>query len=219
METLDALQDKIQRDLAWRKREISDLRSLAMHSERTEFHVFRSGQVLLCAHWEGFLKKSAESYLKHVFAQKVRLRDLAPNIIAVALFRDVMKAARAEYPGSDEHHIRLAKAIVESLDRPDVKSTWDVRTEGNPGSDVLERVLASIGVDRCLGLDDAKWSTTRVFINDQLVHDRHAIAHGEGLRIEKDNFLERASRVLELFDTVSAKLIETAERKAYLAHR
>ncbi len=217
MSTLDLLQDKIQRELAWRKREVSDLRSLAMRSEETDFHIFRSGQVLLCAHWEGFLKKTAKLYLDHVFSQNIRLRDFAPNIIAAALFRDVMKAADAEYPGSEEHHVRLAKGLVDGFERFDARCTWDVKTEGNPGSDVLKRVLCSTGVDESLGMDDAKWSTTLFFINDQLVRDRHAIAHREGLRIPKVSFLERAARLLELLDTVALIFLDTAERRAYLA--
>lgn len=216
METLENLQTGIQRDLAWRKREISDIRSLALRAQPTEKHIFRAGQVMLCAHWEGFLKKSAEIYLQHVFAQPVRLRDLTPNVVAAAFFSDVMQAAKSEYPGSEENHIKLAKRIIEIIDAPAARPTWNVRTAGNPGTDVVERVLKSIGVDSSLGMDSATWSTTRIFINEQLVRDRHSIAHGDGLPIVKDSFLERADRVLGLLDQLADVLIDEATSRSYL---
>lgn len=217
MTTMDWLQDRLQRELAWRKKEISDLRSLAAHSIESDFHVFRSGQVMLCAHWEGFLKKAAELYMRYVFSQGVRLRSLAPNIVAAALYGDVMKASQAEYPGSEDHHVRLVKSILANIDRSDARCTWDVQTEGNPGSAVLERILLSVGIDRCLEMDAAKWSTTQFFINEQLVRDRHKIAHGEGLRIDQESFLDRTKRLLELLDTVAFNFIKCAENKCYLS--
>lgn len=215
MESLLDLQDALQRELAWRKREISDIRAVAMKPDESPACILRGSLVLLCAHWEGFLKKSAKLYIRHVFSQDVRLRDLTPNLVAIAYFTDVSKAAEAKFPGSQDHHIRLASRILNSIDERPGDPTWDVDTEGNPGSDVLKRVLSSIGLDLQLGMDAASWGTTKVFINEQLVRDRHSIAHGEGLPISKENLLERAERLLALLDVLSERILDHASTKAY----
>jgi len=215
MESLANFQNKLQRELAWRKREISDYRSLLAHADDSANHIFRSTQVMLCAHWEGFLKRAIDIYLKHVFAQNITLRKLQPALIAVALFGDVVKAAEAKYPGSELNHISLANKIVSSLDEQISVIGWDVNTEGNPGTEVVDKILKSAALNPQLGLDTAAWATTKVFINEQLVADRHAIAHGQFKLLSKVSLLERSERLLRLLDQLSDHLYEAATTKAY----
>lgn len=217
MESLAAFENALQRDLAWRKRELSDLRSAAHRADEGDRFIFRAGQVLLCAHWEGFLKIAADAYLQHALSQKVRLRELSSQLVAVSLFKAVMQAAAAQYPGSEQHHMRLADQVVAGVDGPpDGRTAWDVDTEGNPGSETVERVLRSIGVSPNLGLDDAAWSTTKVFINEHVVRDRHAIAHGQGKRISREEMLGRVDRLIRLMDSLSDVVMDAAQRRQYL---
>ncbi|MBR8657968.1 hypothetical protein KDH83_32135, partial [Achromobacter sp. Marseille-Q0513] len=58
MKQVADFQDAIQSELAWRKHEISAIKLSAVRAKETASHVFRSGQIILCAHWEGFLKCS-----------------------------------------------------------------------------------------------------------------------------------------------------------------
>jgi hypothetical protein len=62
--TLEHLNQRLTDDLIWRKREMSDLKSLV---KNRSFHysqhiaVLRSGVTLLYAHWEGYIKTAATS--------------------------------------------------------------------------------------------------------------------------------------------------------------
>jgi hypothetical protein len=215
MESLANFQNKLQRELAWRKREISDYRSLMAHADDSANHVFRSTQVMLCAHWEGFLKRAIDIYLKHVFAQNLTLRKLKPALVAVALYSDVIKAAEAKHPGSELNHVLLAKRIVDSIDERISVFGWDVNTEGNPGTEVVDKILKSAGLNPQIGLDSAAWATTKVFINEQLVADRHAIAHGQFRILSKAALLERSERLLRLLDQLSDHLYEAATTRTY----
>ncbi|KGS35433.1 hypothetical protein X945_5769 [Burkholderia pseudomallei ABCPW 107] len=76
-------------------------------------------------------------------------------------------------------------------------------------------MLASAGISPQLGFDAAAWSTMQVFINEQVVRDRHRVAHGEGFRVSRVEFLERSERMLELLDRVSSELIAAAEQERY----
>ncbi|WP_457331558.1 MAE_28990/MAE_18760 family HEPN-like nuclease [Rhizobacter sp. P5_C2] len=214
VQSLEGLQAALERDLSWRKKELSGLRISAMRSATERNYLFRAGLVLICAHWEGFLKKAVEKYVAHVFAQGLRLRDLAPVFVAQALFSDVRRASEAEFPGN-ETHVRLAERIQLGLDVVCSHSGWLAKTEGNPSSTLVARLLGSVGVDAEMGLDAAGWSTTKVFIDEQVVADRHKVAHGEGFPVSKEQFLERSGRMLDLLDRLSAEIIRAAERKAY----
>lgn len=216
MEALVEFQDAVQRELAWRKREISAIRTQSFQAEEAANHVFRGGQVLLCAHSEGFLKSTTGLYIEHVFAQDVRVRDLTPQFIAIAYFGAVRKVAGAKFPGSEEHHLALAARILATFDRRVTAPAWKVDTEGNPTSEVVERILKSIGVDPHLGMDAAGWATTRVFINEHLVRDRNHVAHGEWLQPSRQSMLERAQRLLELLDQLASQVFLLAETRPYL---
>lgn len=218
LRTVEGFEQKIARELAWRKQEISGLRLSVQRSHGDRNFLFRSGLVLLCAHWEGFLRESVQLYFRHVFAQQLRLRELAPNFVAAAFFSDVQRAGKSDNPGSEESHGRLAKRIMTSAEEVCTHSTWEVKTDGNPGTEVLARLLCSAGLNSQLGFDAATWSTTSVFINEQIVRDRNRIAHGEGFRLSKDQVLERSERMLGLLDHVSNELIGAAERQLYRAH-
>lgn len=213
--SVEDFQQKIARELAWRKQEISGLRMSARRSDGERAYLFRAGLVLLCAHWEGFLRNAVGLYFKHVFSQRLRIKDLAPNFVAAAFFADVQRAGKTDYPGSPETHGRLAQRILLGVDEICTQSTWDVKTDGNPGTDVLARLLASAGISPQLGFDAAAWSTMQVFINEQVVRDRHRVAHGEGFRVSRVEFLERSERMLELLDRVSSELITAAEQERY----
>lgn len=219
MKLVGDFQSAVQRELAWRKHEISDIRFDANKAENLSAYILRSGQVLLCAHWEGFLKKACQLYIDHIFLQDTPLKDLIPNITAIAYFNQVAKAGEAKYPGSEEHHLRLARTIISTINSNPRNSEWSPHTEGNPGSDVLERILKSIGMHPQLDMEPAHWATTKVFINEQLVRDRHKIAHGEGMPMSKPEILERSDRLLQLLDLLSEKLFEAAESRNYVASR
>jgi len=136
-------------------------------------------------------------------------------MVAIAFFSDVRRAAEANYPGSDGHHLALARRILLGTGEICAIPGWEVKTEGNPGTDVLDRVLASIGIDRQLGMDQASWATTRQFIDEHLLRDRHLVAHGEGLRLARDEFLSRAERLGQLLDRLHSALMLGATSACY----
>lgn len=213
------LQDAIQRELAWRKRELYGLKVSARRTAEGKGFVFRGGLVLLCAHWEGFLKKTIDSYVKHVFSQDVILKDLKPCFLGIAYYLDIAKAAESYYPGSKDHHEKLASKIKETIDSPPTKAQWKADTEGNPSSEVLKRLMRSVGLNERLYMDEVTWSATRVFIDEHIIRDRNHIAHGEGIPVEKSELISRLDRMVDLFDLIFLLIMNAAADRCYLYSR
>ena len=55
------------------------------------------------------MKKALTLYIEHVFAQKLALRKFAPFVLALALFKSVKEAGKANYPAADSITLRLRR--------------------------------------------------------------------------------------------------------------
>lgn len=215
-QTMGDLADRLTGEIGWRKKEISAFRTAAARASSSQTYYCRAGSVMLCAHWEGFLRVSIQTYVDYVFSQSLRLKDLAIPFVAIYFFKEVVTAGMAHFPGSDRQHIKLAKKIEASLEGSCNRPSWTVDTEGSPGSVVTSNILASVGLDRMMGLDETEWSVQRVFIDTQLLKDRHKVAHGERYPISQSDFRKRANRVIGMCESILNLILDAAESRAYL---
>jgi hypothetical protein len=173
---------------------------------------------MLSAHWEGFLRASIQSYVDFVFSQELSLGQLIEPFVAAFFYKEVMNAATANFPGSKEQHIKLAKKITRYIDEPCRRASWVVNTEGNPSSEVTRSILTSVGLDPQMGMDEASWSVYKVFLDGQLLKDRHKVAHGERFPISPENFRERSDRVIDLCESLLRQILEAAGSGMYRRH-
>lgn len=210
------LESSLAKEIAWRKKEVSALRTAAKRKTAVRDFVCRAGAVVLCAHWEGYLKGAVQAYVDHVFSLNLPLRSLSPNFVAVSLYKDIKTAALADYPGSEQHCIKFSRRVLLGIDVRAQKPKWKVETGGNPSSDVTVRLLRTAGLDDQLGFSDAEWAATKTFIDEQLLKDRHQIAHGEGLPIDSEEFVKRVDRLLSMVDALTDLILKAALNETYL---
>lgn len=211
-QTVLQLQEKIDRDLAWRKKEIVAILRATARASASKHYYCRAGVVMLCAHWEGFLKKSVSLYVKFVFSQGLNYAEMSDNFVAISFYDDVVEAAKATYPGAEQHHIKLSRKIRDAVTGP---SRWTVGTHGNPSSDVLSCLMQSVGVDAHLNMSATEWASTKTFIDSLLLAERHKIAHGEGLHVDGEVFRERVYLMLSLCQSISDAIISAAQVGSY----
>lgn len=57
IKNIEQLEEILMSDLAWRKKEMLSLRLLVEKDSVNESILIRAGMALLCAHFEGFIKK------------------------------------------------------------------------------------------------------------------------------------------------------------------
>lgn len=96
--TTEQLSDKLSNDLAWRKKELSEVKTLVeAKSSSAQRHkaLVRSGVCILYSHWEGFVKLAANSYLEFVRLQKPTYKELSSNFLALAM-KEKLKEAKEQ---------------------------------------------------------------------------------------------------------------------------
>ena len=81
IKSVEKLQDLLDEDFIWRKKEIIDCQML-VHSTSNKM-LCRMGIALLCAHFEGFIKQAANYYVVHVASQNLKMSELKTNFIAI----------------------------------------------------------------------------------------------------------------------------------------
>lgn len=215
--SVNDLQNALDSNLAWRKKEVVALRNSAARAQISREYYCRAGSVMLCAHWEGFLRDAVRAYVDHVFAQEQHLSRLKPQFVAIHFFHDVKYASTANFPGSERHHVKLAKKIIASLADPKGRVGWTAETGGNPSSALCSDLLKSVALPPKMGYDESQWSVVKVFIDSQILKDRHKVAHGERFPVRPDEFRSRSGRLIEICEDLARLVTDAAINKSYLA--
>lgn len=194
--TLEQLSDALADDLAWRKKELSDLRSLiessSTMSESKKRVLLRSGITILYAHWEGFIKSASSSYLEYVAMQRLRYDELSSNFVALALKAKLDVASETD----------KATVFTEAIDfirsqlgeRASVPHKDIIYTGSNLKSSILREITC------LLGLDYSFFDTKNVLIDSVLLANRNSIAHGEYLTLDKDDYLQLHTQIVSMLD-------------------
>ena len=81
---LEELQNEINEDLTWRKKEIVDFYTLYCSNNCPDC-LIRACFVMLCAHFEGFIRFSSNAYIAYISGQKIKGSDLKLEINAIAI--------------------------------------------------------------------------------------------------------------------------------------
>lgn len=206
--TLEALEDALDAAFAWRRKELSTLltaiRSAAGQQQKLQL---RAGIALLYAHWEGFIKSSAEAYIEYVAGKKLSCEKLASNFMALAIGR-LLNDAR------DSKRVSFRIAAVEFV-RNETGANAPVPTKGintssNLNSDVLSDIISIVGVD------GRPYETKRNLIDESLLAARNKIAHGEYLEIDAGRYEALQQEIISLMQLFRNQISNAAATKLYL---
>lgn len=208
--TVSALIDCLDHERAWRLKEISYSatsvkRSSGSISERA---LIRASIPLVYAHWEGFIKNSARTYLEFVEFQRHKYSDLRP-CFAVLGFKSKLNTL------SDSKKAKLNIESYEYLinnidDTAKLQIDTAINTESNLKSHVFENIATSIGIET------KRYEPNYNFIDESLLKRRNTIAHGDYLDVDAVSFEEIKTRVVMLMDWFKTDLENAAVGKTYI---
>lgn len=209
--TADQLVEAVAAEIAWRRRELTDLRFLiegAAGNRTRQAALTRAAVALLYAHWEGFVKAAAEIYLEFVSMQRCQHLELADNMLAIALRSELTAAQESKKIAAHTTVVEFFRTQMES--RASIPYKDAVRTEANLSSAVLLEIL------RTLGLSTAAYESKSHLIDSQLVAKRNHIAHGRTLSVESGDYLALHDEISNLMGLLRNQIENAAVCREYL---
>ena len=210
--TEDELQDVIDNEMAWRKKELTAIKvNISSSRKFAKDTALRSGIALLYAHWEGAIKNIAHFYLVYVSNLRLPYNKLKPNFLAISIKHDL---SMFETTGKTTLHEKIVISIMRKQSENSNIPTKDIiKTSSNLSSDVFIEIMASIG------LDCANYETSYKLIDEVLLNMRNKIAHGERLdqelSLDEARYTEIHDVIFNLIEQFAIQVLNSAALKEY----
>jgi predicted DNA-binding protein len=200
---LDNFAEKLDRDWAWRIREIvSHTLLLSNADSHQETLLAKLGVILLYSHWEGFVKNATKEYL--LIFSRDDMKSVSPHVQAVFFLKHLQKN---QYVNVD---YKLAIESVERISRCDIVATREIKdvvnVKSNLNASVFKDLLSIVNVD------DDFIELKSNYIDREFVGVRHAVAHGSHRVISKDGYTELKEVILKLIEMFKSFIVDSASR-------
>ena len=205
--TEQELTDYLNRDLSWRKRELTTI-NLQVQNARDHIRkiMVRSGVCLLYAHWEGFLRGGARGYLEFVATRRLRLQELRSNFLVAGLYQEIHNLAQRP---SVELSLQLIDAVLDDRRRFTGFHEDTTSARSNLGSRMLRELFSVVGID------SNEYLSKNVMIDKRLVQNRNIVAHGEHFHMTPEDYLELHGAIIEMMNRFRNDLENAAAARAY----
>jgi hypothetical protein len=203
------LLDHLDDDMAWRLKEIHELRS-AVHGAKgknVDAHI-RAGISMLYAHWEGFIKGAANAYVGYLSTRADRMRDLKPCFVALGVRA---KLSSTQESGKAAIAVSTVSFLIDELDKPIKLPASDaISAQSNLSSTVFTNIVGWIGID------PTQYETRFTLIDKSLLEARNGIAHGEYLTIDAGRFDGLVTDILEILRWFKTDIENATVQKSFL---
>jgi len=203
------LQELLDRDFAWRLKELNYAKDQVRSApEARRQAAIRGGVPMLYAHWEGFVRVSAEALVRHVELQGRTYRSLKACFVVHG-----MSAELGQFTESKKHSKRLVsvKFIMAKLDEiAKFSSKSPISTKSNLSSEVSGEILSAVGIP------SGAYAVRSNFMDESLLRRRNSIAHGEWLDLDEPAFMDLADGVITLIRWFKTDIENLAATKGYL---
>lgn len=200
--TLEKLQDKLDKNIALRKKELSIIKTSVKESQNNILSTnIRIAIVMLYSHWEGCIKFSAREYIKYLNGMEISCSNMKENFKTLSIKSIIKDCSQSN---KTEKYHEITEQFFYDSDRifnVNEKDKLIINTESNLSYLVLKDILFS------LGLDTSDYELKENLIKEKLLEKRNSIAHGEFIEFRDGEDDRRKEEILSLFDEI-IKLME-----------
>ncbi len=190
--------DAINEDLAWRKKELSYVKSNIKNGTPNYKTNLRTGVLLLYAHFEGYIKNVCEIFLKYIKLKKLNYIELKENLIAVSLKYELKNF---EETNKSTIHCQMVDFILNKLNqRAKIPVDNVIKTGSNLNSNILREILTTVGIDF------SHYELKSNLIDQILLKNRNSIAHGEYVPLDDIEYTELHKEILFIMDDIKDRL-------------
>jgi len=206
--TILDLKDNLDKDFAWRTKELSNARFLVKSTYNSNIKMYiRSSLMLLYAHWEGFIKNAASVYLNLVRNQSLKYNELIDCFVALSLkqkIKDFEATNKATIHTQFIHYINTCSTQVASINDLNIISTGS-----NLNSNILREILTTIGIDYSM------YELKANLIDEQLLNYRNTIAHGEFLKVDQKEYYILHDEIFIMMRSIKDQIENAAALRTY----
>jgi hypothetical protein len=196
-------------EIVWRKKELALLKSINSTYPIKSYQdtMVRSGIALLYAHWEGFIKNAACTYLEFISKHRLPYEQLTSNFIAIKI-REIVN----DIPSFTKFSKRkeIVDFVQTGLNEYCFLPSDTINTQSNLSSLIFKEIMAT------LGLDYTPYQSKEKLIDEKLVHNRNNIAHGRFLTMDLQDYDLLEKDIIELMDIFKDQISNAATSKSYL---
>ena len=219
----DDFADTLDKDLGWRKKEISDL-FFIIQQNNSEV-LFKSMILLLYAHWEGFIKRSSKLYLKYISDKNILVDSLSMNFKAILMKHHVRSCISQHRSSTIDTELSFIEVYRNKNKKFRVKVDLEnnianslIDTEHNLKGKIFQRILKTLGLEY-----KPVYQTKKQIIDRHLLANRNCIGHGDSFDDSEENFSlslrdidKLKSVILKLIDSFRDDLLEYSFKEYYL---
>jgi len=206
--TIASFEEALQKDLSWRRKELSSLYLAAIGAQPgsdAQSRAARSGVVLSYAHLEGFSREAIRCYLLFVKGRFLKWSELAPNFVALKLSRTVAQGtSKPSYYRDAAHYWTSQLDEIAELPGPDA-----ITAKSNLTFAQFSEMLYAVNID------PAPFQTKKNFFDIILLERRNAIAHGEEKKTSLEDYRQVHVEVVEIIDRLATTLVDSALQSGY----
>ncbi len=210
--TLEALQDAIDKEIGWRKKELIAIKYNIQSARKfNKDTALRSGITLLYAHWEGAIKNISYFYLCYVSNLKIPYDRLKNNFLAISVkseLEEFSATSKASLQTKIVDNIFSKYSCASKIPRDGI-----IKTKSNLNSEVFSEIAYSIGIEV------SNYETNYVLIDEVLLNMRNKIAHGEkleALSLDENRYNEVHEKIFSLIEQFAIHISNSATMKDYL---
>jgi len=205
--TADNFIDTLDKEIAWRKKELTYLRSNVKEGSANFKTHLRSAIVMLYAHWEGFIKNSCELYVSFIREKGLKYDELSENFIALALKQNLKEF---EQTNKSTIHCKMVDLLLNNLNqKANIPNTEIIKTGSNLNSNILKEILTTVGIDY------TEYELKNNLLDSKLLRNRNSIAHGEYVELKELDFNELYTEITKMMDDVKTKLSNAVVLESY----
>ncbi len=206
--TLTDLQTVLDEEFGWRLKEIAELKSAVRRPQPiSESTVIRAGAALAYAHWEGFVKAASTAYIDYVGCTRTANCDLTTPFAVLSLNSKLKIMTEADSPDLAGNAFEFIRKEMNQQARLVGKNA--ISTGSNLSSTVFKQILGAVGISI------ARYETRFTFIDKTLLKNRHAVAHGDSLVLDRYGWITVADETLTLLRWVKTDIENAASTSAF----
>jgi len=196
---LEIFVDKLDGELAKRRKELTDIRLMSFSSSGSRGDTLRrAGHIMAYAHWEGFSKFAFSQYLEYLCDSNLLVDSLKLQLRALNYWNSFKSAAAS---GDFRSMVGFIESFAQAAATRFAIEVSEVTKTGNLDSRKFRSFL-----DLCALEYKPVYQTRENFIDQVLCGRRHLIAHGLLISISATDLIEAIDGTMELCEEVNTQL-------------